>query len=147
MSFISERRLFRNPLNLSMWTGYIFDLLALVALWSVIARSIPELRRFASGATHVVADPAAIAMIGFLGLYGVRISTYVAMIRHNRAPQIIEWWCMLAGLAIPLTFWLLDDTLLKSYAALHGYHFCQKTGGGSVADFLFAYHGRSCAAD
>lgn len=144
MSFIARRRLFANEVKPSMLTGYVLDLVAALVLVCVILVSLPDLRQFGRGAAQVSAAPASVALIGFLFSYGIRLSTYVAMIRRNRAPQVLEWWCMLLGITIPLLVWLLDGLLLRSYAALHGYGYCHTIGGDRIAQYLFARAGSAC---
>lgn len=144
MSFISERRLFANPVRPSMLGGYVLDLVAALVLVCVIFISLPELRPFGQRAAQVTAEPVSIAMIGFLFSYGIRLSTYVAMIRRNRSPQVLEWWCMLLGIAIPLLVWLLDGVLLRSYATWHGYSYCHAIGGNRLTDYVFTRAGLAC---
>lgn len=144
MAFITKSRLFRKEVKLTMWSGYFLDFLSIVAIWTAIFDAAPRLRPFSTHAPVIVAPPAAIAMIGFAFMYGLRLSMYVAIIRKNRAPQIIEWWFMLIGIIIPLVLWLFDGILLDVYASFSGYISCHQVGSGRIANLLFTLHGHTC---
>ena len=139
---MSEKPLFKNEVRL-YWTGFMFELILLLNIMVLWLIALPHLQTFSYGSGQAEAEPSDIAMVGFLGLYGFRISTFVAMIRRNRRPQVIEWWCTLIGLAM-LIAWPLDGTLLRLYASLHGYEFCRELPGGKVTHDLFVLHGHPC---
>ncbi len=144
MSFITHRRLFKNELKPTMLSGYVLDLIALAVIWQVVYFSIPQLKQLSGNAVEVIVPPTAIALIGFVFFYGVRISTYVAMIRRNRSPQTIEWWCMLIGLVVPLGVWPLDDTILKAYASASGYRYCSSDSSSPIAKDVFIRQTNPC---
>lgn len=141
MSFIRTKRLFANKIKLSFIPAYFFDVFALIILLLVVYDSIPQLRQFSHGAATVTARPSAISLIGALGLYGVRISTYIAIARRNRIPQVAEWWATLIGLGLVFFCMMFSGTILDAYAHLHGYQLCHVVSGNRLDDYLFA---RAC---
>ena len=144
MSFITEKRLFGKQLKPTTFSAYFLDFLSLFAIWLAIVYSLPELHRFIAREDQVIAPPSAIAGIGFVFTYGIRISMYVAMIRRNRAPQVIEWCCMLIGLVVPLICWLFDGLLLHAFASASGYSFCRSVATDPLVKDLFVLRGHSC---
>ncbi len=142
MTFLTERRFFSKKVTLFP-LSFFFEFLLLNMLGFITFITWPELISFVRRSDQVIADPDGIAVIGLLGLYGARISMFVAVIRKNRMPQTIEWWCTLIGLAM-LIAWPLDGTLLRLYASLHGYEFCRELPGGKVTHDLFVLHGHPC---
>ena len=115
--FFSIRLSARNP------TLYLFDLFALLfvaATWagldslSQINHSLPV----AESSTH------AFAMIAIWGVYGVRISAWIAILRRNRMPQVAEWLVSLVAFTLMVLCIVFSGALVKGYAAARGYHFC-----------------------
>lgn len=125
MSFIRTTRLFSNEIRLNFFLAYFLDFLALCFLTFVIFVSVPELEKFSSVSAHIQSEPIAIGMIGALGLYGTRISMYIAIIRKNKAPQVLEWWATLIGLSFAVALFLFSGYFLQFYGSLHGYRICR----------------------
>ena len=142
MSFIRTTRLFNNKITLDFWLAYFLNVLAVLFL-AVVFVGVPDLRQFSSGLERLRCQPIAIGMIGALGLYGTRISMYIAIIRQNRAPQVAEWWCTLIGLGLAVVCLFFSGYLLQAFGSLHGYRLCH-IGHDRVAVYDFARFGSAC---
>jgi hypothetical protein len=112
-----------KPITLLSWPLYFFDLLAIGAV-ALIVWLFRGLAPFSAGADQVSVFWCTISVVGGLGLYGVRIATYVAIARHCRMPQVAEWWITLAGFAFMAVFFAGGGFMLQGYATLHGYKYC-----------------------
>lgn len=124
MSFVRTTRLFNNEIRLDFLLAYFLDFLAACFLAFVVLVSMPDLEQFSSGVQSFTAQPIAIGMFGALGLYGTRISMYIAIARNNKAPQILEWWSTLIGLSLAVICLFVSGYLLEAFGSLHGYRIC-----------------------
>ena len=66
----------------------------------------------------------AFALIGSIGIYGVRLSVWIAIIRRNRMPQTLEWLVCLVPLAATIICFVFSGPMVRAYAAGQGYHRC-----------------------
>ena len=144
MSFIYRQRLFANPVRLDYYSGFIFELILVLDLWA-IAGNLSDLAGFAAGRPTVIASPWAFTLFSGLGLYGVRVATYIAIIRRNRAPQPAEWLVTLLGLGLACFFLLFGGSMLNWFADLNGYDRCPVVSS-RADDAVFVPHGTFCPA-
>lgn len=142
MSFIYRQRLFGNPLRLGYYPAFIFEVILALNLWA-IAGDLSDLAGFADGRPTVVTSPWVFRLFGGLGLYGVRVAMYIAIIRRNRAPQPAEWLVTLLGLGFACFFLLFGGSMLSWFADLHGYDRCAVVSS-RAEDAVFVPHGKPC---
>lgn len=123
MSFISTTRIYTKRARWSDWPLYFFDLLFIAAAW-LAYDSIDFLRSFGAGTALIVGSPYGASVLGGLGIGGVRLSMYIAIIRKNRTPQRLEWITCLGGIAFMFTFILFGGLFLNLLAGFEGYKRC-----------------------
>jgi hypothetical protein len=142
MSFIREKPLFGRGGNIYHPVGLLSDAMLILLLFAV--RSCwNDLQQFSSDLTVVAVSKFDFGIIGGIGLYGFRLATYVAMIRHNRMPQIIEWYVCLIGLAVACLCFLSTGFLVVSYASARGFEFCYDEGHRSGL-YIFTEKSLAC---
>lgn len=129
-------------MKLTQWQAYFFDLLFLIALY-LCYDSYKALITFRDNQAIVVIFPGTISLFAGLGVYGVRIAMYVAMIRHNRMPQTIEWLAVLIGISSSIIFMFFGGTFLDLWGETHGYRRCPVERIRN-ADAVFALVGTRC---
>lgn len=144
MSFIYQQRLFGNPVRLDYYPAFIFEVILAFNLWAVVG-SLGDLAGFASGRPIVVTSPWVFTLFGGLGLYGMRMAMYIAIIRRNRASQPAEWLVTLLGLGLACIFLLFGGSMLRWYADLQGYDRCPAVSS-RAGDAVFVPHGKLCPA-
>jgi hypothetical protein len=144
LSFIFRQRLFGKPVRLDYYPAFIFEVILALNLWAIVG-SLGDLAGFASGRPIVVTSPWVFTLFGGLGLYGVRMAMYIAVIRRNRAPQPAEWLVTLLGLGLACFFLLFGGSMLNWFADLHGYDRCPVVSS-RADDAVFVLHGKSCPA-
>lgn len=105
------------------WQLYVFDLLLVVNV-VLCVWLLPDLSLFSTMARQVSILWCTLSIVGGLGLYGVRIATYVAIARRCQMPQIVEWWVIIVSFALMAVFFLFGGAMLKAYGAAHGYRYC-----------------------
>ena len=125
MSFLTTTRLFSQPVRLTQWGGYFFDFLFLLFLWASYD-SVRNLHGFSTGAPTVSVPGSAFVFLGALGIYGVRLAMYVAILRHNRAPQTLEWLVTNVPFVLAIPCFVASSRLVKLDAELHHYRFCYR---------------------
>ena len=143
-SFFTGKRLFRVPLHLSTPGPYAFDLLALFFVLAAFL-GLDDLKSINNGAPVAVVPANAFALMGVLGLYGIRLSMWVAILRRNRMPQTLEWLVCLAPLAVTLICFIASGLMVRAYAAQHHYRRCadQRDHG---TNYVFAAPKAVCPA-
>lgn len=123
LPFMRRVGVVNKPITLRSWPLYVFDLIA-VGVVAMIVWLFHDLAPFSAGADRVAVLWCTISIVGGLGIYGLRIATYVAIARRCRMPQVIEWWITLGGLAFMGVFFAGGGLMLQGYAAWHGYKYC-----------------------
>jgi hypothetical protein len=144
LSFIYRQRLFGNPVRLDYYPAFIFEVILALNLWAIVG-SLGDLAGFASDRPTVVTSPWVFTLFGGLGLYGVRMAMYIAIIRRNRASQPAEWLVTLLGLGFAFVFLLFGGSMLRWYADLHGYDSCPVVSS-RAGDAVFVLHRTPCPA-
>jgi len=142
LSFIYRQRLFRNPIRLDYYPAFIFEAILALNLWAIVG-SLGDLKGFVTGLPTVVTSPWVFTLFGGLGLYGIRVAMYVAIIRRNRSPQPAEWLITLIGLGLACFFLLFGGLTLRLFAHLHEYDRCPVVSS-RAADAMFVPHGKPC---
>jgi hypothetical protein len=125
MSFLTTSRLFGKPARLNQLGGYAFDLFFLLFLWLSIS-GWRDLQAFSSHAAVVSVSASTFVFFGALGVYGVRVASYIDMIRRSRMPQTLEWLVTIIPLALALPCFVASGHLVRLDARLHGYRFCYR---------------------
>jgi hypothetical protein len=135
LGFIYRRRLFANPVRIDFYLAFIFELILALNIWA-IAVSFGDLAGFDSNQPIVTTSPWIFTLFTGIGAYGIRMAMYIAIIRRNRAPQVLEWVVTLVGLGFAVTCLLFGGLILQGYAKLHGYDQCP-TVSPRAADAVF----------
>jgi hypothetical protein len=143
MSFLRTRRLFGQNARLWHPAAFLFDALFIGTLWLVLG-CWRDLRQFSAGVPVVALHRFDFAIIGALGLYGFRLASYIALIRRNKMPQMVEWSVCLAGFAFAFLGFVLtlSGSGPRGYAAMHDYAFCDTDGHR----YIFARNDVPCPA-
>jgi hypothetical protein len=123
LGFIYKRRLFANPVRIDFYLAFIFELILALNIWTIVL-SFGDLAGFDSNQPIVTTSPRVFTLFTGIGIYGIRVAMYIAIIRRNRAPQVLEWLVTLVGLGFAVTCMLLGGLVLQGYANLHGYDRC-----------------------
>lgn len=144
LDFIYRQRLFAKPIRLDFYGGFIFELILAGAIWAIVL-DLGDLLDFVSGQPVVTVSPRTFQLLGLIGPYGIRIAMYIAIIRRNRAPQVLEWIVTLIGLGFSVVFFALGGFMLTWYAELHGYDRCPAVTFRNTAA-VFVLHETSCPA-
>jgi hypothetical protein len=142
IEFLYRRRLFSKPLSIKMPALYLYDLLMLPFLFISIL-VIKDLSAFDGRAANEVSAHS-FALLGTVGLYGLRVATWICIARHNRMPQTAEWTVTLAGLAVLVGCIVLSPQLTETYAGSRGYRLCGPVVHHREVTLLFAKQGDSC---
>jgi hypothetical protein len=140
--FIYKRRLFANPIRLDFYGAFIFELILAADIWAIVV-SRGDLAAFDSNQATVTTSPWVFTLFAGIGLYGIRVAMYIAIIRRNRAPQVLEWMVTLLGLGLAVICLVLGSSMLSWYAELHGYDRCPAVSM-QRADAVFARHQTPC---
>jgi hypothetical protein len=130
ISFIYRQRLFAKPVRLAepaFFYGFFFEALLAAAIW-MLSLELDDLVPFASNQPAVIVSPNTFRLFGLIGIYGIRLAWFIAIIRQNRAPQILEWVVTLLGLGAAFFCFMFGAFLLDGYAGLHGYRRCPAIG-------------------
>jgi hypothetical protein len=139
---ILPARLFQNQVSFfkQPWQIFILDAFFLLGLWASWG-SAKNLTLFTQHQASIDISTYTMVIFGMPFLYGIRIATYIAMIRKNRPPQTLEWIVTLFGFAGMAFFLVFGVPLLILYGKIYGYELCHMTfmHGGS------AYFQPSCA--
>jgi hypothetical protein len=142
LSFIYRQRLFGNPLRLDQYPAFVFEAILALNVWAIVG-DLGDLAGFAAGRPTVVTSPWVFTLFSGLGLYGVRVAMYIAIVRRNRAPQSAEWLATLLGLGLACFFLLFGGSMLSWFAGLHGYDRCPAVSS-RAEDAVFVSRGTPC---
>jgi hypothetical protein len=137
LDFIHKQRLFANPIRIDFYLAFIFDLLLALNIW-LIFLDFGDLSAFDSDQPIVTTSPWVFTLFTGVGIYGIRVAMYIAIIRRNRAPQVLEWMATLVGLGFAAICMLFGGLILQGYAKLHGYDRCPAVSLDRRADAVFA---------
>ena len=136
MSFLTNTRIIGKDLKVADPAPYAFDLV-LVLLIYMAYTGVDDLRALGRATPVASASAADFSLIGALGIYGIRLSSIVAIIRKNRQPQVVEWLAFIIPMAFAVFCFLTSGMLVRGYAAAHGYRTCYKEGLRSTV-YVFA---------
>lgn len=141
-SFISNARIIRQDIQpgRSIFIGY--DVLGLVMLYSSW-RGWHGLSPFRTGAPVLEVDLKEVAMLGFIGFYGARVSMWIALARGLRMPQRVEWIVAIVPATITLICMILSGPIERGYAATLGYHYCGRHEDSGTRRWLYTFAARS----
>jgi len=142
--FTSRARLFSRRGNLRHPSLFFFDAFFLVCMYFAI-QAFQDLAQFSAGASVVIASRTDFGLLGSVGFYGVRISSYIALFRGNRMPQTVEWCTCLTGLVFALICLAFSGEMVKGYAGLKGFAFCYHESDSS-GELVFTSRGFQCPA-
>ncbi len=142
MSFLTTTKIIGKRLKPTDYNQYIAELvlLALIAIAYFGYDDLSPLRNAVSIATVERND---FALIGGLGLYAIRLSSFVAMFRHYRMPQTPEWLVFIAVTAAMVVCFVFSGTLVDSYARAHDYRFCYSQHDRATT-YTFAHAVTAC---
>lgn len=122
----------------------MFELFLLLELASLYVWVFPDLRRLDGNVSPVMVKPTSMSMMFSLGLYGIRISFFIAALRRNRMPQTAEWIVSILSICFLFLGILFGGSLLGRYAHARGYHFCFAKAQGREAVDTFNLRGEPC---
>ena len=125
LKFLTSTPYFSKPQSATNPALYICELFALFLIFAAWL-GLSSLREIHLGRATAKCSAHAFALIGALGLYGVRISSWIAIARRNRMPQTAEWLATIIPFAVMIACFLFSGQLVQSYAASHGYRFCDR---------------------
>ena len=125
LEFLTKKPYFSKPQSATNLALYICELFALLLIFSA-SLGLDSLHQINSGRPTAESSANAFALISALGLYGVRISSWIAIARRNRMPQTAEWLATIIPFAVMIACFLFSGPLVKGYAASHGYRFCDR---------------------
>ena len=122
-NFLVDKPYFSKPQRAGNPALYVFEAFLLVLLFSAWL-GLQDLNEINGGRSTAESPANAFAMIGCLGLYGIRISSWIAIVRRNRMPQTLEWMATIVAFALMILCFVFSGPLVRAYAAGHGYRFC-----------------------
>ena len=123
LDFLTKKPYFSKPQKWNNTWLYMFELFGLLLIFSAWI-GLSDLRSISSGGPTASSPANAISMIGWLGLYGVRLSSWIAILRRNRMPQTAEWLATIVTFAAMILCFLFSGQLVQGYAASRGYRAC-----------------------
>ncbi len=121
--FLAQKRFFKVPLTLGMPAPYMYDLLSLLFVGAAVP-GCSDLSGIRRRSPLVTLSPRDFILIGSLGLYGVRLSMWIAILRKNRIPQTAEWLAAILPLVGTLICLIFSGQMVRAYAGDHGYYRC-----------------------
>ena len=144
MSFLTTTKIIGKRLKPTDYNQYIAELvlLALIAIAYFGYDDLSPLRNATPTATVERND---FALIGGLGLYAIRLASFVAMFRHYRMPQTPEWLVFITVTTAMIICFALSGTLVQSYAEAHNYRFCYSQHDRATT-YTFAHSATACPA-
>jgi hypothetical protein len=113
---------------MGIWQLYGYDVLCLAVfagLWFAFA---PDFKAFSSNASMISVSKYDFCVLGIVGIYAVRISSFITIAQHNKPPHTAEWLVTIIGLCFAVFMWLFGGFMIEPYAGLHGYKFCSFDG-------------------
>lgn len=118
-----RRPLFRKTLSLDL-AGFKYDAFCLLIFGFVGFAFGPDFLEISSNKPQISVSAHDIRVLGVLGIYAPRISSFVAIARHNRQPQLIEWWITIIGLSFTVIMLVFGGFFELPYVSAHGYKYC-----------------------
>lgn len=140
--FVGNARLIRKDLQPSrpiFLVAEVFLASMLVAFWL----GWSNLLLFRSKQNIVEVGLNDIALIGFIGFYGVRISMFIAIARGLRMPQQVEWLVAILPASIALICLVLSGPIERAYIAANGYHYCGSRTDPGTRSSLYTFAAES----
>jgi uncharacterized membrane protein len=132
LNFTRRVPFFSKKLSMGMWQSYLFDGFFLLLCGFLVFAFGPDFAAYNSHARQIAASAHDITILGVIGIYAVRISTFVAIARRNRQPQVLEWWITIIGLSFTALMFLFGGFMEVPYAAANGYEFCSASNGTDI---------------
>ncbi|HTH98434.1 MAG TPA: hypothetical protein VL574_13535 [Stellaceae bacterium] len=129
MSFISTHKLISDRISMRSWILYIADIYFVIVL-VINFFLLKALGDFSVNQDQVRMVPGIFSFVGALGIYGFRISTYIAIARKFQMPQRAEWFSLLGGLAFMTFFFVFGGWMMEAWVSHHGYKYCFKANEG-----------------
>ena len=123
INFLTRNRIFKNKISAGMPAPYLFDIVAILLFFGAYL-GFQDIHDFDTRAKAVSVPANAFALIGCVGIYGIRIATWIAILRRNRMPQTVEWLVSLLPLGATLLCFVFSGTMVRAYATSHHYHAC-----------------------
>lgn len=145
--FISKARIIRKDLEPKRPIFIAFEVFLIAMLGSAWLGwdGLAPLR-----ARHPVVEVSLneVALLGFIGFYGLRISMFIAMARGLRMPQQMEWIVAIVPASIALICLILSGPIERTYIASLGYHYCgsHEDNGSRSWRYTFAARSATCPA-
>lgn len=125
-TFLFKQRFFQNKVTLRfLLISVPFDVFLLGGgLW-LAGSSVEDLRSFLANAPVVRTGNYTVGMFGIFGWAFIRLSMIIAYFRNNMAPQPVEWFAALFGIAWIAAFLTFNSIALSAWAGAHGYTRCE----------------------
>jgi len=132
LSFTRRVPFFSKKLSMRMWQLYLYDVIFIVLLAGVYFMVGTDFRGFVTGANTVEASGSDFRMFAVEFIYAPRISSFIAIARHNRQPQVAEWWVTIIALGLAVFLVVFGGFFEAPFAASYGYRACGKDGSLTV---------------
>ena len=147
LSFITRARIIRQDIRPGRPIFYVYDLLGLVMLFAAWG-GWHDLAPFREQKPLVSVDLTEVAMLGFIGFYGLRIAMFIALARGLRMPQPVEWLVAIIPATIAVACIFLSGPIERAFAASEGYTYCRHVydTGSRSSSYVFALDGAACPA-
>ena len=145
LGFITRSRLIRQDIRPGRPIFLLYDLFGLVLLWNAWD-SWQSLSQFRLHEPLVSVSLSEVAGIGGIGLYGMRIAMFIALIRGLRMPQTLEWLVAIVPATLFLICLLFSSPIERAYIAAHDYCLCRTVEERHGSVLLFASDPAACRA-
>ena len=144
-SFIRKARIIREDIRPGRPIFYIYDLLGLVMLFAAWG-GWHDLAPFRAQQPVVAVDLTEVAMLGFIGFYGLRIAMFIALARGLRMPQPVEWLVAIVPAFVAVVCIFLSGPIERAFAASEGYTYCRRVDDKDArsTSYVFALHQSAC---
>ena len=136
MSFLTTTKIVSKRIRPGDFRPYFFELFLVVFLFAFWLgySDLAAIRRHDAIAT---AGPSDFILMATPGIYGIRVSMFIAMARRYRMPQVLEWLAFIVPMAVFVVCAAASGHFAKAYAGAHGYRFCGGQGERSTT-YVFA---------
>ncbi len=122
---ITTRRFINPGFTMRSWLPYVLEAIFLGFFVFFYSEPLQEILQFHRGVKILGIDPLSVRMLGGAGFYFIlAFPVRLAILRHHRMPQIVEWLSCYFGFAWAAVFFLFGGLLLQAYAGIEGYHRC-----------------------
>ena len=143
MSFLTTTKIIGKRLKPTDYNQYIAELV-LLALIAVAYLGYSDLSPLRTGSPTATVERDDFALIGGLGLYAIRLSSFIAMLRSYRMPQTAEWLVFIIGTTARVICFAFSGTFVQSYANAHNYRLCYRQHDRATT-YTFAKDHDACA--